>query len=107
MTASHESCHQAVFLAKELENSTLCYYSFLNDVRHSIMTAAENNYPESVSRICGELHNLSTQMLELRRTQAGFPTPAAAASSGASDDTLMDVDQDEVFFHNKLAYTTA
>ncbi|KAF9147521.1 hypothetical protein BG015_010811 [Linnemannia schmuckeri] len=59
------------------------------------MTAADNKYPESVSRICGELQNLSTQMLELRRTQPGFATPAATAPSGARDDTAMDVDQDE------------
>lgn len=71
------------------------------------MTTADNNYPESVSRICGELQNLSTQMLELRRTQPGFPTPAAEAPSEAREDTAMDVDQDEVFFRNKLAYITA
>ncbi|KAF9139656.1 THO complex subunit 5 [Mortierella sp. GBA39] len=57
------------------------------------MTAADNNYPESVSRICGELQNLSTQMLELRRTEPRFPTPAVAAPSEARDDTAMDVDQ--------------
>ncbi|KAG0293637.1 hypothetical protein BGZ96_002519 [Linnemannia gamsii] len=59
------------------------------------MTAADNKYPESVSRICDELQSLSNQMLELRRTQPGFPTAAASAPSGARDDTAMDVDQDE------------
>jgi hypothetical protein len=69
------------------------------------MTAADNKYPESVSRICDELQNLSSQMLELRRTQPVFPNAvaAAAAPSGArDDDTAMDVDQDEVLFFLRL-----
>lgn len=59
------------------------------------MTAADK-YPESVSRICDELQGLSNQMFEMRRTQPGFPTSATSASSGARDDSAMDVDQDEV-----------
>ncbi|KAG0370772.1 hypothetical protein BGX24_001926 [Mortierella sp. AD032] len=60
------------------------------------MTAADNKYPESVSRICGELQNLSTQMLDLRRTQPGFAQATSAASGAQRDnDSAMDVDQDE------------
>ncbi|KAF9922692.1 THO complex subunit 5 [Linnemannia zychae] len=57
------------------------------------MTAADNKCSENVSRICGELQKLTTQMLELRKTHPRFAQPASP--SGTRDDSAMDVDQDE------------
>ncbi|KAF9909113.1 hypothetical protein EC991_009023 [Linnemannia zychae] len=56
------------------------------------MTTIDNKYPESVSRICSELQTLSTQMLELRRTQPGF---SSAPRPTRDNDLAIDVDQDE------------
>ncbi|KAF9089699.1 hypothetical protein BGX23_006492 [Mortierella sp. AD031] len=56
------------------------------------MTPTDNSYPESVARICNELQNLSSQMLELRRTQTTYATTPPPASR---DPNAMDVDHAE------------
>jgi hypothetical protein len=51
-----------------------------------------NHYPESVSRLCNELQNLSAQIVEIRKNNGEF------ASTLKHDDGAMDIDQPEVLF---------
>ncbi|KAF9361725.1 THO complex subunit 5 [Mortierella sp. NVP85] len=48
-----------------------------------------NHYPESVSRLCNELQNLSAQIVEIRKNNGEF------ASTLKHDDGAMDIDQPE------------